>query len=88
LAVVLLIIQWSFKRFHFRYRHKGIHTSSAKQLSKITHGIKQKTRTRPFVFEYALSWRLYDLFSYWSTVLDVNIQLYQHYRVFFEVFLT
>jgi len=26
LAVVLLIIQWSFKRFHFRYRHLKVLT--------------------------------------------------------------
>ena len=26
MAVVLLIIQWSFKRFHFRYRHLKVLT--------------------------------------------------------------
>jgi len=29
LAVVLLIIQWSFKRFHFRYRHLKVLTEVA-----------------------------------------------------------
>jgi len=29
LAVVLLIIQWSFKRFHFRYRHLKVFTEVA-----------------------------------------------------------
>jgi len=29
LAVVLLIIQWSFKRFHFRYRHLKVLTDVA-----------------------------------------------------------
>jgi len=29
LAVVLLIIQWSFKRFHFRYRHIKVLTEVA-----------------------------------------------------------
>jgi len=29
LAVVLLLIQWSFKRFHFRYRHLKVLTEVA-----------------------------------------------------------
>ena len=29
MAVVLLIIQWSFKRFHFRYRHLKVLTEVA-----------------------------------------------------------
>ena len=29
MAVVLLIIQWSFKRFHFRYRHLKVLTEIA-----------------------------------------------------------
>jgi len=29
LAVVLLIIQWSFKRFHFRYRYLKVLTEVA-----------------------------------------------------------
>ena len=29
MAVVLLLIQWSFKRFHFRYRHLKVLTEVA-----------------------------------------------------------
>ena len=29
MAVVILIIQWSFKRFHFRYRHLKVLTEVA-----------------------------------------------------------
>jgi len=33
LAVVLLIIQWSFNRFHFRYRHLKVLTEVAFQMA-------------------------------------------------------